>query len=238
MNRQIVGWTACFVVLLGLCAFLAWQNFVQPRLRVPPVAAGEGYAVDSQSDSAPLFPDITMKAQAGRATVIMFHDVIKERDKNSVWFDCTVDEFKKDVDEIVADGFTVLSLDQLYDHLTKGTPIPPNSVVLTFDDNYQGFYDNALPILREHKFPAAMFVHTAYVVSKQGHPKMTWEELKQLHDENLVTIGAHTVTHPPDLKILPLDTQKKELEDSKKVLEDHLGGKIQYMAYPDGSNDA
>ncbi|HTQ09651.1 MAG TPA: polysaccharide deacetylase family protein [Fimbriimonadaceae bacterium] len=185
-------------------------------------------------EAPPAFPDITLKSDSGRVAVIMYHNVVKER---RVWFDCTVDEFQKDLDEIAADGFTVLSLDQLYDHLTKGVPVPAKSIVLTFDDNYQGVHDNAIPLLRQRKWPAAVFVHTAYVGSKTGYPKMTWDELEELHREGLITIGAHTVTHPMNLKDLPLDRQRKELQDSKETLESHLGCQIPYMAYPDGSND-
>src|SRR4051812_40383076 len=78
-------------------------------------AAGSG-GISPAAAATPTFPDITMKSQAGRVAVIMYHDVIAKRDKNSVWFDCTVDEFQKDIDEILLNGFTVLSLDQLYDH--------------------------------------------------------------------------------------------------------------------------
>lgn len=204
------------------------------RLLGPMVAAP---APDTPT-SAPVFPDLVLPAESGRVAVIMYHDVIETRGPGSVWFDCTVDEFKRDIEEIVANGFSVLTLDQLYRHLTTGAPVPPRSVVLTFDDNYQGFYDHALPILKEHGFPAAVFVHTAYVGNQTGdHPKMTWDELKELRDGGLVTIGAHTVTHPENLKDLPADVQRKELVDSKATLEAQLGIPIRYMAYPVGSAD-
>lgn len=235
---QLAIWMIVACGVFGAFVYLGWKNAaVAPHSPVPSVP-GQPVSDGTTTPETPPVPDLVMQAQSGRAIVIMYHDVIKERDKNSVWFDCTTEEFQKDVDEIVQNGFTVLSLDQLYDHLTKGTAIPEKSIVLTFDDNYQGIYDNAVPILRKYKFPAAVFVHTAYVGSQSGHPKMTWDELKELHSEGLIAIGAHTVTHPSDLKILPLEDQRKELVDSKKTIEDHLGGDIPYMAYPDGSNDA
>ncbi len=197
------------------------------------VFTSEGQSADSGPEP-PKVPDIVMKAETGRVAVIMFHNVVA---KPKVWFDCTIDEFKKDLDEIAKGGFTVLTLDHLYNHLTSGAPVPPKSVVLTFDDNYQGVYDNVVPLLRERKWPAAVFVHTKYVGVQAGWPKMTWEELAELHKEGLVTIGAHTVSHPMNLKDLPGDQQRTELAESKKTLEDHLGGEIPYMAYPDGSND-
>jgi len=229
-QNLLYGVTLLILLLVSIGVYLMGHN-TPPAAHQDPTIAGAGNEATSQP---PAFADINLKADSGRVAVIMFHNVVKER---KVWFDCTIDEFKKDLDEIAADGFTVLSLDQLYNHLTKGDPVPPKSVVLTFDDNYQGFYDNALPLLRARKWPAAMFVHTAYVGSKTGYPKMTWDELKELHKEGLITIGAHTVTHPMNLKDLSLETQRKELEDSKKTIEEHLECEIPYMAYPDGSND-
>lgn len=221
------------VVLLAFSAFLYFVNKKTLNFTLPNPLAGPSDL--PQVVEPPSQPDIVMGAQSGRVAVIMYHNVV---DKPRVWFDCTIGEFKRDLDEITQKGFAVLSLDQLYDHLTKGTPVPARSVVITFDDNYQGVFDNALPLLRQRKFPAAVFVHTAYVGGQTGWPKMTWDELKELKREGLITIGAHTVTHPPDLKILPPDTQRQELVDSKKTIEEHLGCEIPYMAYPDGSNDS
>ena len=108
---------------------------------------------------------------------------------------------------------------------------------LTFDDNYQGFYDNAWPILKKHNYPSVMYVHTGFVGNKNGlHPKMTWDTLKELVKDPLFTVGGHTVTHPEDLNMRPADEQEKELKDSKDALESQLGVKIEFLAYPNGSN--
>lgn len=186
----------------------------------------------------PPYTEISMKSQGQRVPVIMYHDIIEKRDKNAVWFDCTIDEFKAQMDQIQAWGATPISLDQLYAHLTTGATIPDNSIVLTFDDNYQGFFDRAWPVLKERNWPAAIFVHTGFVGNKQGfHPKMTWDELKQLVADPLITIGNHTITHPTDLTKVDPDQQRKEIFDAKADLESHLGKKIDYFAYPEGNND-
>ncbi len=182
--------------------------------------------------------DIGLAAMGQRTPVIMYHDIIAKRGRGSVWFDCTTDEFQKGIDEIVARGYTPVSAKDLHEHLTAGTPLPPKAIVLTFDDNYQGFYDHAWPILKAHNFPALMFVHTGFVGDKSGaHPKMSWSTLKELVKDPLITIGSHTVTHP-DLPTLSSDQQTEELTKSKTDLESHLGTKIDYFAYPEGKNDA
>ena len=184
-------------------------------------------------------PKISVKSMDRRVPVIMYHDVIPKGIPDWQYFDTTPEEFEAQMVMIEAHGFQPISLDQFYAHLTQGAEIPAKSVVLTFDDNYRGFYENAAPILKRHNFPSVEFVHTNYVGKSTGeHPKMTWEQLKELAASGLVTIGSHTESHPADITKLSYGDQKSEVEGSKATLEKHLGIKIDYFAYPDGKNDA
>lgn len=184
---------------------------------------------------APLHP----KALASRVTVLMFHDVVRERGKGGVYFDSTVAEFNEILDYFDEQGAHYLSLRDFHEHLVTGKEVPERSVVLTFDDNYQGFYENAWPILKARNIPSGMFVHTDFVGNKSGsHPKMSWEQLKELDASGLVEIGGHTCSHPGDLKSLPRDEQERELVDSKTILEEKLGHPVPFLAYPVGSADA
>lgn len=169
-----------------------------------------------------------------RIPVIMYHDIVKSRGRNSVWFDCSVAEFEEQMKFLADEGAVPISLDDLHAHLTEGKEVPEKAIVLTFDDNYQGFYDNALPILEKLQYPAAMFVHTGFVGDKDdAHPKMDWDTLKSLVKNPLITIGGHTVNHP-ELDQLTSTQQRKELTDSKVELEKELGIVVKYLAYPVG----
>ncbi len=207
------------------------------RLMVP---AQESPPSHQEAPEPPRQPynDISVFAQTNRVPVLMFHDVIKERGAGSVWFDCSVDEFETMMASFETEHIQPISLDQLYDHLTKGATIPEKSIVLTFDDNYQGFFDNALPILQKHNYPAAMFVHTNFVGdTTHGRPKMDWPTLKELVKGKLVTIGSHTLSHPDDITKIPEADQQREITESKSILEGQLGIKIDYFSFPDGKND-
>ena len=180
--------------------------------------------------------DICFEAQSNRIPVLMFHDLVVERDRKSLWYDCSVSEFTEILDFIELDGRTVISLNDLYEHLTSGKKVPEKSIVLTFDDNYQSFYDLAWPIVQKYKIPVAMFVHTGFVGKTEGRPKMSWETLKTLVQDPLFTVGGHTINHYEDLKDRDLNVQRDELTISKADLETNLGIKIDYLAYPNGSN--
>ena len=188
--------------------------------------------------SPTVYAPLSGLAQNARVLVLMYHDFIVERGKDSVWFDTTRDEFKENLDWLQAQGANFISLEQLHRHLTRGEAVPPGSVVITSDDNYQGFYDNAYPMLKERKIPVAVFVHTNFVGDKKGtHPKMDWDTLRLLDKEGLVTVASHTLSHPTDMAKQPLEEQERELTESKAILERELGHPIPYFAYPNGTGD-
>lgn len=63
---------------------------------------------------------------------------------------------------------------------------------------------------------------------------MDWEEIAQIADSPLVTIGAHTVNHMM-LKKVPSDaTVRAEMDMSRSVIEAALGSRPQHLAYPVG----
>ncbi len=67
-------------------------------------------------------------------------------------------------DQIEALGrrFSFVSLATVLDRLDGGAPVPPRSILLTFDDAYRDFALNAWPILRVQAIPAVLFVPTAF----------------------------------------------------------------------------
>jgi peptidoglycan/xylan/chitin deacetylase (PgdA/CDA1 family) len=65
---------------------------------------------------------------------------------------------------------------------------------------------------------------------------MTREEVQALVSDGLVTIGAHTVTHPV-LSTLTPDASRREITDSKCACEAIIGAPVMSFAYPYGDFD-
>ena len=168
-----------------------------------------------------------------RPVGLTYHDV---RPRKSVWFDCTPSEFRTQVDAMTKAGARFVSLAQI-EAFYGGRPLPKNAVLLTFADNYRGFLTYAYPLLKRRRIPVAMFVHTGFVGSKVGRPKMNWDELRRLDREGICTVGSQTVTHR-SLDGLSTPEIAKELRDSKAVLERQLGHPVRYLAYPNGAYNA
>lgn len=64
---------------------------------------------------------------------------------------------------------------------------------------------------------------------------MSWEELRTL-DSGLITIGSHTVNHPI-LSTLTPQQLRFEIRESRHLLEEKLGRKVDQFCYPNGSHN-
>ncbi len=113
-------------------------------------------------------------------------------------------------------------------------------VAITFDDGYRDNLLHAAPVLKEHGFPAVVFMlagKAGMVISPEDDPEtgalMTWDEVRELETFG-VEIGAHGMTHRR-LPELSEEEQAEEIRESKRIIEMELGHPIRYFAYPYGS---
>lgn len=68
---------------------------------------------------------------------------------------------------------------------------------------------------------------------REDYRALTREEVRRLAASPLVTIGAHGVSHTP-LALLPEEAQRREIADSKQVLEELTGREVTVFSYPFG----
>lgn len=112
-----------------------------------------------------------------------------------------------------------------------------NACLITIDDGMASTYFEALPILLEYRIPAVIYVSSALIGRDvPGLPEryMNWNELRQIADTGLITIGSHAHTHRSLGSMSPMEA-KDEIVRSRAVLEDGLGISVQTFAYPFGT---
>ncbi|QDL07603.1 polysaccharide deacetylase [Brasilonema octagenarum UFV-E1] len=177
------------------------------------------------------WPNINEVAKQARVPILMYHDILPEK---QVFFDVTPEELEQHFQTLKENGITPISLDQLMTHLQTGMPLPEKPVVLTFDDGYGGHYQYVYPLLKKYGYPAVFSIYTKGVGNNVGRTHVSWEQLKEMVANPLVTIASHSVTHPADLTVLPPEQIQKEVVESKATLEANLGIPIRYFTYPAG----
>ena len=65
--------------------------------------------------------------------------------------------------DYLAEWFHVISLQDLVAWLDGHRDLPPFAALITFDDGYLDNYSSAYPILRQHNFPALIFLTTEHI---------------------------------------------------------------------------
>jgi peptidoglycan/xylan/chitin deacetylase (PgdA/CDA1 family) len=143
-------------------------------------------------------------------------------------------------------GYTVVGLDAVLDHYAGAAPLPPRSVLITFDDGYRDNLEHALDVLGRHGYPAVLFVPIGYLDSEAPLPHeerlaqrgllnrtLGWEELADL-ERGGIRIESHGISHKP-LAALEVDEAAREILLSKLRLEERLGRPVRAFAYVKGS---
>jgi len=136
--------------------------------------------------------------------------------------------FKKQVDLIKKNNFDFYNpglLNKEFD-----IPKKEKKILLTIDDAFSSFYENAWPYLKENKIPFILFVSTE-PIGKYGY--MTWEQIKEIEKEDFVFIGNHSHSHDY-LVEFTFDKFKKDIEQSIKIFKKKLGYNPIYFSYPFG----
>jgi len=156
---------------------------------------------------------------------------INNQDHNALTL--STSEFAAQMKDLDKEGYTTITPDQLLDYLQNETALPEKPVLITFDDGYEDNYLNAYPILKQYKFNATIFLISS-LIDKDHY--LSWQEIQEMKNNNILFEG-HTFSHPYLSKTKDEKTLQQELLDSKKDLENHLGYKIDYLAYPYGDYD-
>lgn len=140
-------------------------------------------------------------------------------------------QFQQEMAWLYAHHFHTVTLDQLYDAMRYHAPLPSRPVVITFDDGHVSNYTMALPILKKYHFVATEFVVTG-AINRPGF--LSRQQLLEMQNSGVFTIGCHTVHHPYLAK-LPPDKVKYEVTASKQELQQLLGRPVEFFCYPYGS---
>jgi peptidoglycan/xylan/chitin deacetylase (PgdA/CDA1 family) len=105
--------------------------------------------------------------------ILAYHRIAPRIDEDGFEFDlellsASADGFHAQMRHL-RDCYTPMRFGEVLAAHDAGRPVPPDAVVVTFDDGYDDNHDVALPILRELGVPATFFISTGHVDSGQTY---------------------------------------------------------------------
>ena len=110
------------------------------------------------------------------------------------------------------------------------TPKIKKEILITIDDAFLSFYQEAWPFLKKNKIPFILFVSTE-PVGKRGY--MTWNQIREVESEDFAFIGHHSHTH--DYLINETNDQFiSDIEKANKIFLKELGYIPNLFSYPFG----
>lgn len=165
-------------------------------------------------------------------SVLMYHMIGDEQGNAAIMTEANL---RIQMNYLRDHGYHPITMQELYDYVTKGAPLPEKPVCITFDDGYLDSYTIVYPLMREYGFPWTLFLITDDV----GKPynRMTWDQLKEMANSHAVTIASHTLSHPKLHNLTTRAEKEKEIVDANKALKYQLGIDNVWLAYPYGDYD-
>lgn len=139
-------------------------------------------------------------------------------------------DFKGQMQWLADNGWTGITMAQLFKYWDDGYKLPDKPVVISFDDGYPSHVRTARPVLAAHHWPGVLFLELQNV----GNPEtgLTAAMVKKLKAGGW-ELGSHTITHP-DLTTLSGAALEREVAGSKKQISEKFNVPIDFFCYPAG----
>lgn len=156
----------------------------------------------------------------------LIHDVVARPSFRSA-SEISIRQFRLFIDETISSGFKFAAPDVFLSRKNR------NEIMLTFDDGLDSAYHNVYPILKEKQIPALIFTMDAHAGESpswdyhdSGRKHLTQEQIGEMRDSGLVTIGSHSATHPDLTRV-----GEKRLHDELRLSD---SDSPRYFSYPFG----
>lgn len=169
--------------------------------------------------------------------ILMYHKVapVDRRSKVAGHY-VSPSQFRRQVKALRLLGYQTVKLGSLFEE-----ELPKKPVVLSFDDGYENFLTNAIPIMRESNMNG-----TVFMVANQIGGTNQWDVQIGDVEERLMTldqlkeavalgaeVGSHTLDHA-HLDQVEMAEARRQIVDSRTRLTEALGVPIDTFCYPYG----
>lgn len=181
-------------------------------------------------------PPATGKLVQSQAPVpILMYHVIASPPSSAQLPELYVDPktFDRQMEALEKQGYSGVSLNQVYAAWFKGGQLPEKPVVVSFDDGYRGQYVYARPELRKLGWPGVL----SAIAGRIGRPNA---ELSNQMVQSMINDGweldSHTINHV-DVSQASGAQLQDEVAGSRKMLQQRFHQPVNFFCYPSGRYD-
>jgi len=175
----------------------------------------------------------------GQFPILTYHSI----DHSGSVLSVTPEKFLSHMTVLADTGYHIVSLGEVASCLQNQKPFPANTAVLTFDDGFKNFHENAFPILKNFAFPATVFLVPGWCGKDNFWPGqlktipcfdlLDWKDIKEMVGQG-IEFGSHTMNHP-NLSHISSTEAEHEITQSQKTIQEAIGQDVPYFAYPYGA---
>jgi peptidoglycan/xylan/chitin deacetylase (PgdA/CDA1 family) len=163
--------------------------------------------------------------------VLSYHQIGNYRGASTI---VNLTNFAEQMAELNSNGFYTITYDQWY-NWTKGLRvIPEKSIIIVFDDGWEGVYTNAIPIMDRYGYIGIMGVITNYVPKLRGS-YMNWGDIQDLSNKRW-QIASHSVSHL-DMTTLNYTQRQLEFSNSKNDIAGNISITPTLFIFPYNSDN-
>lgn len=200
---------------------------------------------------ASLFSSNSSVMYENQIAVLLYHDFHPAEKDLSI----SPQRFEEHLKMLKEHSFNVVSMDQLVDFMLHDKKLPPNAVLITFDDGYEDFYTVAYPILKKYKMVASNFIIVSATekntLNTNTLPHLTWDQMRDMkqngmgfysHTFNLHYFLDNDKTKPILVTVRQDETMeqykeriKKDFTIAQRRLDEELGDNSKIISFPYGA---
>ena len=152
--------------------------------------------------------------------------------------------FKAHMNALMRKGYAPKTIDEVAGAWRSGAQAAAKSIVLTFDDGYEHWDQHAIPVLRQHRIPATLFIVAGRMGGSNTWDNQRGDVVEMIADEEMVlrwatedfTISSHGLSHIDMVRLEPTQLAE-ELVESKRRLEALLKQPVSWLCYPYGAQN-
>ena len=163
-----------------------------------------------------------------KLTITYYHEVVEDG-KGASYQLLDESKFEAQMKYLAESGYTSLFFSEL------DKPLPKKPIIVSFDDGFLSVYEKAAPIMEKYGVKGNIYLPTAYIGNDEKF--MTWEQIKNLQDNGLFEVQAHTHNHI-DVRTKSEEELAQETEISNGYFEKELGYVPVAICLPFGAYDA